>query len=132
MDQNKMPLVSCGSDWDIIRKCICSSYFHQAARLKVGVCHTRQWVWTMCTVRSSAVSYVCIVGHLWPMCVLLVICGLCVYCVYTYLRMYVVILKTYLTQVSLSYYVTYPLFCCVLVCVLCECSILSYRPASTI
>jgi pre-mRNA-splicing factor ATP-dependent RNA helicase DHX38/PRP16 len=34
MDQNKMPLISCGSDWDIIRKCICSSYFHQAARLK--------------------------------------------------------------------------------------------------
>ncbi|KAJ3080007.1 DEAH-box RNA helicase prp16 [Quaeritorhiza haematococci] len=31
----KMPLVSCGgNDWDIVRKCICSAYFHQAARLK--------------------------------------------------------------------------------------------------
>ena len=35
MDSQKMDLVSCGSNWDIIRKCICSSYFQQAARLKV-------------------------------------------------------------------------------------------------
>lgn len=35
MDQQKMELVSCGNEWDIIRKCICSAYFHQAARLKV-------------------------------------------------------------------------------------------------
>ncbi len=35
MDQQKMDLISCGSGWDVIRKCICSSYFHQAARLKV-------------------------------------------------------------------------------------------------
>lgn len=36
MDQQKMDLVSCGNEWDIVRKCICSSYFHQAARLKVS------------------------------------------------------------------------------------------------
>ncbi|KAH7316037.1 hypothetical protein KP509_21G075900 [Ceratopteris richardii] len=30
----KIPLSSCGSDWDIIRKAICSAYFHNAARLK--------------------------------------------------------------------------------------------------
>ncbi|KAI8342035.1 P-loop containing nucleoside triphosphate hydrolase protein [Chlamydoabsidia padenii] len=30
----KMPYVSCGTDWDVIRKCICSAYFHQAARVK--------------------------------------------------------------------------------------------------
>lgn len=36
MDSQKMELVSCGMEWDIVRKCICSSYFHQAARLKVG------------------------------------------------------------------------------------------------
>lgn len=30
-----MPLISCGNDWDVVRKCICSAYFHQAARLKV-------------------------------------------------------------------------------------------------
>ncbi|KAL8157833.1 pre-mRNA-splicing factor ATP-dependent RNA helicase DEAH7 [Apium graveolens] len=30
----KIPLTSCGPDWDIVRKAICSSYFHNAARLK--------------------------------------------------------------------------------------------------
>ena len=34
MDQLKMPIVSSGQNWDIVRKCICSAYFHQAARLK--------------------------------------------------------------------------------------------------
>ncbi|KAI8504571.1 Pre-mRNA-splicing factor ATP-dependent RNA helicase PRP16 [Branchiostoma belcheri] len=34
MDQQKMDILSCGNSWDIIRKCICSSYFHQAAKLK--------------------------------------------------------------------------------------------------
>ncbi|KAJ4427867.1 hypothetical protein ANN_23871 [Periplaneta americana] len=32
--QQKIEVVSCGTEWDIIRKCICSAYFHQAARLK--------------------------------------------------------------------------------------------------
>ena len=59
MDQNKMPLISCGSDWDIIRKCICSSYFHQAARLKVRVCHTQRGVG--CVYCSSAVFCACTV-----------------------------------------------------------------------
>ncbi|KAJ8758553.1 hypothetical protein K2173_000274 [Erythroxylum novogranatense] len=30
----KMPLTSCGYEWDIIRKAICSAYFHNSARLK--------------------------------------------------------------------------------------------------
>ena len=34
MEQQKMKLKSIGTDWDIIRKCICAAYFHQAARLK--------------------------------------------------------------------------------------------------
>lgn len=34
MDQQRMDLISCGNDWDVVRKSICSSYFHQAARLK--------------------------------------------------------------------------------------------------
>ena len=29
-----MKLVSVGTDWDVIRKCICAAFFHQAARLK--------------------------------------------------------------------------------------------------
>ncbi|KAG4306217.1 hypothetical protein PORY_000205 [Pneumocystis oryctolagi] len=34
MKFQKMKYVSCGSDWDVIRKCICSGYFHHAARVK--------------------------------------------------------------------------------------------------
>ncbi|XP_076916304.1 pre-mRNA-splicing factor ATP-dependent RNA helicase DEAH7-like [Bidens hawaiensis] len=30
----KIPLTSCGPDWDIVRKAICSAYFHNAAQLK--------------------------------------------------------------------------------------------------
>ena len=32
--QKNMELVSCGTDWDVIRKCICSGYYHQAAKVK--------------------------------------------------------------------------------------------------
>lgn len=32
--QREMQLVSCGTDWDVIRKCICSGYYHQAAKVK--------------------------------------------------------------------------------------------------
>ena len=34
MSSQKLRLVSCGTDWDIIRKCITSGFFHQAARVK--------------------------------------------------------------------------------------------------
>ncbi|XP_043462305.1 pre-mRNA-splicing factor ATP-dependent RNA helicase PRP16 [Leptopilina heterotoma] len=34
LKQQKMEVVSCGTEWDMVRKCICSAYFHQAARLK--------------------------------------------------------------------------------------------------
>ncbi|KAI9189080.1 hypothetical protein H9P43_000508 [Blastocladiella emersonii ATCC 22665] len=34
LKSHSIPLVSCGKDWDVLRKCICSAYFHQAARLK--------------------------------------------------------------------------------------------------
>ncbi|KAJ8713246.1 hypothetical protein PYW07_013616 [Mythimna separata] len=34
MQAQRLPLVSCGTDWDTVRKCICSAYFQQAARLK--------------------------------------------------------------------------------------------------
>eukprot|EP00250_Pteridium_aquilinum_P021702 c25200_g2_i1 orf=163-3891(+) len=30
----KIPLSSCGSDWDVVRKAVCSAYFHNSARLK--------------------------------------------------------------------------------------------------
>uniref|UniRef100_A0A915C1J7 RNA helicase n=1 Tax=Parascaris univalens TaxID=6257 RepID=A0A915C1J7_PARUN len=34
MEERKIEVISCGTEWDIIRKCICSAYFHNAARLK--------------------------------------------------------------------------------------------------
>jgi len=34
MKSQKLSHISCGSGWDIVRKAICSAYFHQAARLK--------------------------------------------------------------------------------------------------
>lgn len=34
MKMQKMPMASCGTDWDVIRKCICSGYYHQAAKVR--------------------------------------------------------------------------------------------------
>lgn len=34
MRAQKMDIVSSGTDWDVVRKCICSGYFHQAAKVK--------------------------------------------------------------------------------------------------
>eukprot|EP00049_Salpingoeca_infusionum_P009535 m.161443 g.161443 ORF g.161443 m.161443 type:complete len:1244 (+) comp14363_c0_seq1:130-3861(+) len=34
MKSQKLPHVSSGTNWDVVRKCICSAYFSQAARLK--------------------------------------------------------------------------------------------------
>jgi pre-mRNA-splicing factor ATP-dependent RNA helicase DHX38/PRP16 len=34
MKMQKISLISCGNNWDVIRKCISSGYFHNAAKLK--------------------------------------------------------------------------------------------------
>ena len=34
MEQQRIPIRSAGSDWDTVRKAICSAYFHNAAKLK--------------------------------------------------------------------------------------------------
>lgn len=34
MSMQKMEMTSCGTDWDVVRKCICSGYYHQAAKYK--------------------------------------------------------------------------------------------------
>lgn len=34
MKSQKLAHISCGSEWDIVRKAICSAYFHQAAKVK--------------------------------------------------------------------------------------------------
>mmetsp|Transcript_4588 Transcript_4588/g.10051 ORF Transcript_4588/g.10051 Transcript_4588/m.10051 type:complete len:1204 (-) Transcript_4588:149-3760(-) len=32
--QQSMPLTSCGQEWDIVRRCICAGYFHNASKLR--------------------------------------------------------------------------------------------------
>ena len=34
MTQQKLSVASCGGDWDVVRKAICSAYFQNAARFK--------------------------------------------------------------------------------------------------
>ena len=34
MVMQRMEMISCGTDWDVIRKCVCSGYYHQAAKVK--------------------------------------------------------------------------------------------------
>eukprot|EP00163_Fabomonas_tropica_P033310 TRINITY_DN868_c0_g1_i4.p1 TRINITY_DN868_c0_g1~~TRINITY_DN868_c0_g1_i4.p1 ORF type:complete len:1344 (-),score=333.35 TRINITY_DN868_c0_g1_i4:90-4121(-) len=34
LKMQRMKVISCGTDWDVIRKVICSAYFHNSARLK--------------------------------------------------------------------------------------------------
>ena len=34
MRLQRMRMASCGTDWDVIRRCICSGYYHQAAKVK--------------------------------------------------------------------------------------------------
>jgi pre-mRNA-splicing factor ATP-dependent RNA helicase DHX38/PRP16 len=61
MTQQKMPLVSCGTDWDVIRKCICSGFYHQAARRGGGSGSEKEYLNLRTSVsmylqRSSALS----------------------------------------------------------------------------
>lgn len=42
MKQQHIAHISCGSEWDVVRKAICSAYFYNSARLKVG----HMWLWT--------------------------------------------------------------------------------------
>ena len=60
MIQQRMPLKSCGNDWDVIRKCICSSYFHQAARLKVikkrGPFYQISTSWEVCLCGNDSIQ----------------------------------------------------------------------------
>jgi pre-mRNA-splicing factor ATP-dependent RNA helicase DHX38/PRP16 len=34
MKMLRMEVITSGTDWDVVRKCICSAYFHQSAKLK--------------------------------------------------------------------------------------------------
>lgn len=44
MESQKMETISSGTDWDVVRKCICSAYFYNAARYWIGMVFT-QYTW---------------------------------------------------------------------------------------
>lgn len=49
MTQQKIGLVSCGHEWDVVRKAICSAYFQNAAKFKsIGEYTNCRWVGLGC------------------------------------------------------------------------------------
>ncbi len=45
MTQQKIPITSCGHEWDVVRKAICSAYFGNAAKFKsIGEYVNCRWV----------------------------------------------------------------------------------------
>merc|ERR1719468_728765 len=34
MQQQRVKVISCGTDWDVVRKAVCSGYFHNAGKLR--------------------------------------------------------------------------------------------------
>jgi pre-mRNA-splicing factor ATP-dependent RNA helicase DHX38/PRP16 len=53
----ELKIVSCGNEWDVVRKCICSAYFHHAARLKVrGVQVYDHWVCLKLDLAKKAIG----------------------------------------------------------------------------
>lgn len=65
MVQQHMSLASCGTNWDVVRKCICAAYFHQAAKLKVRdswlpaqlTCFHRLQSRTFCVAACFSIAY---------------------------------------------------------------------------
>ena len=57
MKQQKMDYVSCGTEWDIVRKAICSAYFHQAAKLKGIGQYTNLRTGMPCFLHPSSALY---------------------------------------------------------------------------
>ncbi|KAL2528556.1 RNA helicase family protein [Forsythia ovata] len=59
----KIALTSCGPDWDVVRKAICSAYFHNAARLKgVGELYSRLCSLSRVNLDDKRVHAMCNVG----------------------------------------------------------------------
>lgn len=84
MKQQRLPLTSCGSDWDIVRKAICSAYFSNAAKFKgIGeYVNCRTVSNAVLRVRAAVVTCVAAVGLgcslcFWPMKQLANCVGLC-------------------------------------------------------
>ena len=57
MKQQHIPHVSCGSDWDIVRKCICSAYFFNAARIKGIGTYINMLTGTPCQLHPTSALY---------------------------------------------------------------------------
>lgn len=52
LDQQKMEVVSCGTDWDIVRKCICSGTFFLCIILPVYSVNSLFFTTVKCQSRS--------------------------------------------------------------------------------
>lgn len=57
MKQQKVEHVSCGNNWDIVRKCICSAYFFNAARIKGIGSYVNMLTGTPCQLHPSSALY---------------------------------------------------------------------------
>eukprot|EP00298_Acanthocystis_sp_HF-20_P016089 c21372_g1_i3.p1 GENE.c21372_g1_i3~~c21372_g1_i3.p1 ORF type:complete len:638 (-),score=290.30 c21372_g1_i3:67-1866(-) len=57
VSSNDMKLNSCGQDWDIVRKAICSGYFHNSARLKGIGEYINQFTSMPCNLHPTSALY---------------------------------------------------------------------------
>ena len=58
MTQQKIPINSCGNEWDTARKAVCSAYFHNAAKIKVGRRHQLPTIPDVGTLHPACFLYV--------------------------------------------------------------------------
>lgn len=54
MKQQKIPHVSCGYNWDVVRKAVCSAYFFNAARIKGIGSYINMLTGTPCQLHPSS------------------------------------------------------------------------------
>ncbi|KNB43586.1 pre-mRNA-splicing factor ATP-dependent RNA helicase [Blastocystis sp. subtype 4] len=57
MKQQHIPHVSCGSNWDVVRKCVCSAYFFNAARIKGIGTYINMLTGTPCQLHPTSALY---------------------------------------------------------------------------
>lgn len=57
MQQQKVPHVSSGSNWDVVRKCVCSAYFYNAARIKGIGSYINMLTGTPCQLHPTSALY---------------------------------------------------------------------------
>ena len=57
MKQQHILHVSCGSNWDVVRKCVCSAYFFNAARIKGIGTYINMLTGTPCQLHPTSALY---------------------------------------------------------------------------